>query len=293
MIDLHTHSSASDGTFSPSELVNFAASKKIETLALTDHDTTDGLVEAQAAAFEKGINFIPGIELNIQWPTGEFHLLGLGLKRVSSELKDMIAFLGREREFRNRKMAQKLKENGINISYEELAARFGEKTLGRPHFAEYMKEKGFVKCRQQAFDNYFAKGRPCFVDREGADLEMAVDAILSSGGLPVQAHPLSMYVSWGRMEETLRSVRERGVLGIEAWHPGARVSEAERLRDMAEKLGFFVTGGSDFHGEKVRADRHIGFSSGGLKISDDCWTKNLEPRLVELHGGNDHSFCNQ
>lgn len=279
MIDLHTHSSASDGSLSPAQLVDYAASKGVSVLALTDHDTTDGLQEAAAQAQKANITFVPGIELNIEWPTGEFHLLGLGLKSVSPSLFSIISYLQDERNTRNKKMAFLLQNAGIPITLEEMSERFHTNALGRPHFAQLMVEKGIVKYRQQAFDRYLAKGRPFFVDRAGADLEQAVKAIEESGGVPVQAHPLSLYISWGKMEAAMTGIRDKGVLGLEAYHPGVRVSEGERLEKLARQLGMFVTAGSDFHGEKVRADRHIGYTTGGRKIDDRFWTQELQPKL--------------
>lgn len=290
MIDLHTHSTASDGIHSPSELVNLAADKKISVLAITDHDTTAGLEEAYKTAKERNIIFVPGIEISVEWPTGEFHLLGLGLKTASKELKNLTQYLIDERDSRNQKMAQKLQEQGINITYEEVKQRFKTDNLGRPHFAQVMVEKGLVKQRQLAFDRYFAKGRPCYVSRGGANLCEAVQAIKASGGAPVQAHPLSMYVSWGKMEDTMNGIIEKGVMGLEAWHPGVRVAEAERLETLAHKLNVIATAGSDFHGERIRADRHIGHTAGKKKIDDHFWTQELMPLLDDLHGGEDLSF---
>ena len=279
MIDLHTHSTASDGTFSPTELVNFAATKGVEVLALTDHDTTAGLQEASEAAKKAGIVFVPGLEINIDWPTGEFHLLGLGLQSVSEPLSSIIKFQEQERLNRNIQMAQKLNEAGVNITFEEVKQRFNTKNLGRPHFAQLMVEKKLVKTRQLAFDKYFAKGRPCFVNRTGADLKMSINAIKLSGGIPVIAHPLSLYVSWGKMDDTIASIKEAGVVGLEAWHPGARHGEAVRLEELAHRMDMFVTAGSDFHGEKVRADRHIGVTAGNKKIDKRYYYEELLPAL--------------
>lgn len=290
MIDLHSHSTASDGTFTPRELVKYAAEKKIKVLALTDHDTTEGLLEAQEEAKIQGITFVPGIEINIAWPTGEFHLLGLGLKTVSPELREIIDFLKEGRMQRNIQMIEKLQQEGISITLDELHEKFNTKTIGRPHFAQLLVDKGIVKIRQQAFDKYFAKGRPCFVDREGAALKDAVQAIKTSGGLPVQAHPLSMYVSWGKLEDKIIEIQQAGVKGLEAWHPGARLSEAERLEEMAHKLGMIATAGSDFHGVKVRADRHIGHTAGSLKIDDRFWEQELKPALSRIHDDDSLTF---
>ena len=279
MIDLHTHSTASDGTYTPEQLIAYAHAKNLKAIALTDHDTIDGIIEAQEMAKKLDIEFIPGIELSIQWPTGEFHLLGLGLQTASDELKAAIEFLRQERDNRNKKMAEKLQEQGINITYDEVAEKAGTKTIGRPHFASLMIEKGFIKVRQQAFDKYFAKGRPCYVERTGLELEAAVKAIKSSGGIPVQAHPLSMYVSWGKIEDKIIEIQSTGVEGLEAWHPGIRVAEAYRLEELAHRLGMIATAGSDFHGEKVRADRKIGYTAGKSKIEDRYWYDELKPKL--------------
>ena len=285
IIDLHTHSTASDGTYSPAELVVYAAARHLRVLALTDHDTIDGLQEAAEEARRQGLIFIPGIEINIAWPTGEFHLLGLGLRRLSPELRRILRFLADSREERNRLMAQRLQEAGIPVTLEEVSAHFNTKMIGRPHFAQYMEEKGFVKQRQLAFDKYFAKGRPCFVERTGAELADAVAAIKSSGGVPVQAHPLSMYVSWGKIDGVMEEIRDKGVMGLEAWHPGVRVAEAERLEELGHRLGMIVTAGSDFHGEQVRADRKLGHSAGGKQIDSRFWEEELQPLLRTLHGG--------
>lgn len=282
MIDLHTHSTASDGIYSPSQLMEYAKGKNISAIALTDHDSIDGIIEAQSKAKEFGLEFIPGIELSIQWPTGEFHLLGLGLQKASPQLLSAIDFLRQERDNRNRKMAEKLQEQGINISYDEVVEKAGTKTIGRPHFAALMIEKGIIKVRQQAFDQFFAKGRPCYVERTGLELESAVKAIKSSGGIPVQAHPLSMYISWGKLEDKIIEIQSCGVEGLEAWHPGIRVSEAYRLEELAHKLGMLVTAGSDFHGEKIRADRKIGHTAGKSKIEDKYWYEELKPKLKSL-----------
>ena len=283
MIDLHTHSTASDGTFSPSQLIDYAHKQNLQAIALTDHDSVNGISEAQEEAKKLGIIFIPGIEISIDWPTGEFHLLGLGLKSLSPELKKIIKFLEEERCERNKKMATKLQDCGININYEELVDFYHTENIGRPHFAAMMFKKGLVKQRQQAFDLYFAKGRPCYVERKGADLEESVKAIKASGGIPIQAHPMSMYVSWGKMDATMEEVISKGVEGLEAYHPGVRYSEARRLEELGKKMNIIVTAGSDFHGEKIRADRKIGYTAGKIKIEDKYFFENLKPVLDKLH----------
>lgn len=277
MIDLHTHSTCSDGVLSPSELVKHAFSKNIKVLALTDHDTIEGLSEAKIQSEELGITFVPGVELNIDWPKGEFHLLGLGLKNPSEQLLKILNDLQKDRDSRNAKIIEKMKEAGFDADLKEIQSKFKTCCLGRPHFAAYMVEKKIVKTRQQAFDKYIGKNCPWYIPRLGANLDDSIQAIKNSGGIPVMAHPLSIYVSWGKIFPVMQDLKERGIVGLEAYHPGARVGSCIRLEELARELGFIVTAGSDYHGEAVRADRKIGHTCGGRKIDDRFWDelKNL------------------
>lgn len=279
MIDLHTHSTASDGNLSPQDLVLKAKEKGISVLALTDHDTTSGLDEAASVALTQGITFVPGIELNITWPTGEFHLLGLGLTHTHPNLQAITTELKNQRTNRNSNIILKLQQSGFNISVEAVKKEFPQSTLGRPHIASYLVKTGACKTVQQAFDKYLGKGRPYYIHRAGANLQQAIAAIKASGGVPVLAHPLSLYVSWGKIEPVLRGLKESGIEGIEAYHPGARRPEGIRLEEMGRRLGFFITGGSDFHGEGVRKDRKLGHGCKGEKLPHRLWTEELLPHL--------------
>lgn len=273
MIDLHVHSTASDGQYSPGQVIEKAAEKNISVLAITDHDTVAGLEEGKNAAKSHNLTFVPGVELNINYPTGEFHLLGLGLKEISPLLVELLDNLVKNRELRNIQIIEKMREAGVDISLEEMKEHFPDTVLGRPHFAAELVNKKVVKTRQQAFDRFLAKGRPWYVQRVGSNLDEAIIAIKESGGVPVIAHPMSLYLSWGKLPDALQNFYERGVMGLEAFHPGARVTECLRLEELAQKIGFFVTAGSDFHGEKIRADRKLGHTCGGRKIEDEVWDK--------------------
>ncbi len=279
MIDLHSHSAASDGILSPADSARYAIEKKLTTWALTDHDTVDGLKDAAKVCAEAEINFIPGIEINIVWPAGEFHLLGLGLRRYSDELKSVIEYLTEDRKNRNQQIVEKMNEDGFICTLDEIESNFTASQIGRPHFADFLVKKGVVKTRQDAFNRFLSKGKRWYVTHQGEDLETAVEAIKTSGGVPVLAHPMSLYVSWGKMDEVLTSIRDKGVMGLEAFHPGARNSECFRLEETAERLGMFVTAGSDFHGRGVRADRHLGKTAGDRKIDDRFWEEELKPAL--------------
>ena len=196
-----------------------------------------------------------------------------GLKIDSLSLEELLANLVKNREIRNLQIIEKMREGGVNITLEEMQADFPNTVLGRPHFAAELVKKKVVKTRQQAFDRYLAKRRPWYVARVGSNLDEAIVAIKESGGIPVIAHPMSLYLSWGKLPDALQNFYERGVMGLEAFHPGARVTECLRLEELAQKIGYFVTAGSDFHGEKIRADRKLGHTCGGRTIEDEVWDK--------------------
>lgn len=279
MIDLHVHTTASDGQYTPTEIINKAIEKNIKAIAITDHDTVAGIEEAKIAAKDKEITLVPGIELNIYGSPGEFHLLGLGLKETSSSLQTVLENVIKNRNIRNENIIQKMKDDGISINIEEFYSEFPNTIIGRPHFAAMLVKKGIVKTRQQAFDQYLARGKKWYCDRIGTNLDEAIVAITDSGGIPVLAHPMSLYLSWGKMPEMFQQYFEQGIQGMEAYHPGARVTECLRLEELGRKLGFFITAGSDFHGEKIRTDRRLGHTCGGKKIDDKYFFEELQPHL--------------
>lgn len=280
MIDLHVHTTASDGQYTPSQIIEKAAEKNIKAIAITDHDTTAGLNEAREAGKKLGLTVVGGIEINITFPTGEFHLLGLGLKEPSKSLNIIVENVIKNRNERNLEMIQKMQADGVCVTMEELETDFPGTVIGRPHFAAELVKHGVVKTRQQAFDQYLARGRKWYVPRVCTNLDEAIVAIRESGGVPVVAHPMSLYLSWGRLPDFLSDCYEKGVVGIEAFHPGARVTECLRLEELGRKIGFVITAGSDFHGEKIRADRKLGHTAGGKKIDEKYYYEELL-RVVE------------
>jgi len=270
MIDLHTHSTASDGSFSPSALILEAVKRGVSFLALTDHDTTNGLDEAALKAREEGIGFIPGIELEITWNQesgGEFHLLGLGIKTQTPGFMGAVAELSHLREERNIEIVDKMNKAGLDASYDDISSLSRGSSIGRPHFADFLLKRKIVKNREQAFLRYLGRGRPFYIPKVGLDFERAVSIIKESGGIAILAHPMSLYTAWGRLPDLVKNLKERGLDGIEAWHPGAKVSACKRLEELGKKLSLYVTAGSDFHGEG-RQDRKLGITAGGRKIED-------------------------
>lgn len=271
MIDLHVHTTASDGQYTPTQIIQKAADRNITTIAITDHDTVAGLEEGKKAAKEHGIRFVPGVELNINFPTGEFHLLGLGLQKISPSFNQMIETLVKNRDLRNEQIINNMQKDGVDITFEEIQNDFPNTIIGRPHFAAELVKKKIVKTRQQAFDIYLAKGRKWYVERVGSNLDEAIVAIKECGGIPIIAHPMSLYLSWGKLPDAIKDFYERGVMGLEAFHPGARVTECLRLEELAKKLGMLITGGSDFHGEQIRTDRRLGHTCGNKKLTEELF----------------------
>lgn len=279
MIDLHVHTTASDGQYSPSQIIQMATEKKFKAIAITDHDTIAGIPEAKIAAEKYNITLVPGTELNINTKRGEFHLLGLGLQKESSSLKKILEELQGNRLLRNQEIISKMQNAGIDISLEEIQNHFPNTEIGRPHLAKMLVLKKIVKNNQQAFDKYLGQGRPFFVQRVGANLDEAIIAIRESGGLPVLAHPMSLYISWGKLPDVLQDYFERGIAGLEAYHPGAKMGDCIRLEELGKKIGYFITAASDFHGEKIRADRKLGHTVGNKKIDDRFYFEELLPAL--------------
>jgi len=284
MIDLHTHSTASDGSLAPFSLISEAARRGVSTIALTDHDSIHGNEEAARAALEFGLNFIPGVELEIIWRhVGEFHLLGMGLQKPSASFLTALKELNRRREARNIEIIERMNEAGIAASYDDVISLahgkeelppdgfelsvVREHSIGRPHFAALLTKMKIVKNREQAFERYLAKGKPFYIPKTGLEFEHAVEIIRESGGLAVLAHPMSLYVSWGHLPGLIQDLQDKGLDGLEAWHPSAKVSACKRLHALAKSLGLYITAGSDFHGE-VRPDRKLGITAGGRKIDE-------------------------
>jgi hypothetical protein len=277
MIDLHTHSKASDGSLSPSTLIAEAAKRGLSTIALTDHDTIEGNDEAAKAAIGQGIRFIPGIELEIAWNHGgEFHLLGLGINKPSPGFFAAVEELSRRHE-RNMEMVERMNKAGIDFSYDEvISLALGPEayrsnlrrcSIGRPHFAAFLARKKVVKNQEQAFLRYLGKGKPFFIPKAGLEFELAAKLIQESGGIAVLAHPMSLYVSWGQLPPLIENLKEKGLDGLEAWHPNAKVSACKRLEALGKKLELCITAGSDFHGE-ARPDRKLGITAGGKKMDE-------------------------
>ena len=277
MIDLHSHSDASDGDLAPAALIDMAADIGLTALALTDHDTTAGLSEAADEAQKQGIRFISGVETEVDFRPGEFHVLGLNLKVwESGSLADFLEEIRRRRVERNEEMLSLMNTAGLEISFRKLEDIARGEVVGRLHIARWLIDNGHGRNVPDVFERLIGPGCPYYVPKRRPALEEALEAIHESGGKAVLAHPLSLWISWGRLTTYLPEWKEMGLDGVESHHSGASKREAFRLAELARENGLFITGGSDFHGTG-RPDRKLGRGPAGEKLDESM----LEPLLED------------
>jgi predicted metal-dependent phosphoesterase TrpH len=241
IIDLHSHSTASDGVFAPARLIEEAASRGITTLALTDHDSISGLDEAEAAAREHGIDLLPGVEFTVGCAGSEVHLLGLGVDRTNRKLLGLCAEIQERRRRRFYEMMDRLRMAGVPLKTEGVAQGV---SLARPYLARMLVEQGIVETYQEAFTRYLKKGAPGYVGNRRTPIKRAIDAIHAAGGVAVVAHP-GLYRNG---DEVVREAAEQGADGIECYHSDHNHDKIGHYVAMARKLGLLVSGGADFHG---------------------------------------------
>ena len=262
MIDLHTHSVISDGTDTPAELVAHAAAAGLSVVALTDHDTFDGLPEAIAAGERLGIEVVPGLELSCSREHQSVHLLAYGADAADADLAAEMALVRDGRTGRLRPVLAKLAELGVPVSEEDVLAFVGSSpSVGRPHIADALVAAGHVKDRKEAFDRFLADGGPAHVGRYAIDIGSGIDLVHGAGGVAVIAHP------WGRGRERLlppevlaELVAEHGLDGIEVDHQDHDPAARAGLRELAERLGVLATGSSDYHGTG-KVDHDLGVNT--------------------------------
>jgi predicted metal-dependent phosphoesterase TrpH len=256
LADLHVHSTASDGTLSPADLVDLAVERGLAVLALADHDTLEGLEEASGRASGTGLPFVPALEISVDLTGGgSAHMLGYfpstplpELLLEESPLVMALETVKRGREERNPRILEKLRSMGMDISLEEVRKVSGPGVVGRPHIAEVLLREGHVSTRNEAFERFLARGRPAYVERTRLYALKAIDLIRGAGGLPVLAHPGLMKRTDRELEALVRSLRDNGLRGIEAYYPAHPLSTTDWLVRLALKAGLLVTGGTDFHG---------------------------------------------
>ncbi len=256
LIDLHTHSTASDGSLSPSDLIDAAEAKRLALVALTDHDTTAGLAEAaRRAELYPELHFLPGIEISAVFQAGTLHILGLGIDPNAKPLLNLLSQLREAREERNPKIIAKLQALGLAIDMDDVLAcvpgshETASRIVSRVHIADALGRKGFVKNSKEAFDKYVGQGAAAFVDKEKLSPREAFDAIHSAGGAAVLAHPVQLHCSnSAQLKRILREFISAGLDGLECYHSDHTPELTRQYLDLARKLKLLITGGSDFHG---------------------------------------------
>ncbi|MCU0578365.1 MAG: PHP domain-containing protein [Desulfobacterota bacterium] len=265
LIDLHTHSSASDGTLRPRELVEYAVKKGAAAIALTDHDTIEGLPEALQAAREKGFELVPGLEISADYPGGTMHILGYFIDPDDPVLGRELSRLQEARRERNPKIIAKLQQLGIPVTFDQVRA-LAPGQVGRPHIAQAMLQIGAVKTLDEAFKKFLTKGAPAYVEKFRYPPEKAVDLIIRAGGVAALAHPFTLkFASPEELRGIVSSLKDRGLQGLECLYPEHTAEQTHRYSALGQELGLAVTGGTDFHGKnKEGVDLLIGY--GALRI---------------------------
>lgn len=279
-VDLHVHSNKSDGSLTPAQLVEYALAKGLSAFALTDHDTTDGIDEALAAARGKNLEVIPGIEFSSEYEGKDIHIVGLYIDYHSDFFKRRLTAFVNGRRVRNEEMCRRLWEHGVPISYEELTAEFPDSVITRAHYARYMLNHGYVKSLKEAFERYVGDYAPCFVPRKKITPMRAVEIIRKAGGIPILAHPVLYHLSDARLEKLVSTLKEVGLAGLEAIYSTYSPSEERQMRSLASQYDLCISGGSDFHG-KAKPGLELGTGYGRLFVPEDVLT-DIKLRLAFL-----------
>ncbi len=254
LIDLHCHTTASDGIYSPTGIINYAIDHNVSVLAITDHDSIDGLAQASEYAKLKSFTLIPGIEFSIDFPHGSFHLVGMGIDYTNGDLCNELLHLQMLRKERIYKIIKDLQLHGIDITDEEVENEALGNSPGRPHVARVLVKKGYAPTVSDVFTQYMVKGKPGYVKKEKINFHRALQLITASGGVAIVAHPVSLgFSSWDEGEQLIRDFASAGVAGIEVYSAMHSDEDIRHLLHIAQKYSLIISGGSDFHGDKNEA----------------------------------------
>ncbi len=272
-VDLHVHTSVSDGRYTPEEIVKKAAGLGLKYLAICDHDSVDGVAPAlEAAKKYPGLTVIPGVEMSTLAIGSEVHMLGYFVDFHDIELKKVLAELSDSRMGRAEAMVEKLNEMGINIEWARVQELAGDGTIGRPHIANAMLEKGYITTFKEAFDKYIAQGAPAYIERSKVTPVEAVGIIKKAKGLPVLAHPFTV----AEPEKLIAELKEAGLVGIEVYYDNYSPDERKTLAKLAAKYQLVACGGSDYHGIDESFETMIGESETPLETVEQLVALNKQ-----------------
>ncbi len=276
MIDLHVHSTFSDGSFTPPQLIDMACKAELTAIALTDHDTTRGLQSFLEAARGKPIRAIPGVEISADFKNGTMHLLGYFIDPANTTLEDKLKWMREGREARNAEILDKIQKLGFKITWEEVAGYAGEDVVGRPHFAQALVAHGYAANKDEAFDQYLGKGKKAYAERRRLGPEESLKLIHQAGGVSVLGHPFTLNLGAVGMRKVFKALQAYGLGGIEVYYSEHTPTMQNDYIALARDLDLVATGGSDFHGV-ANPDVKLGVGFGSLRVPDEI-VRALEAR---------------
>jgi len=277
-IDLHIHTTASDGTFTPAQVVSHAHRLKLKAIAITDHDTVAGSKEALLSGIPPSLEFLTGVEISATPPSfypgsGSFHLLGYSIRLDDPQLNRTLEKLQQARKNRNPAIINRLNELGISITLDEVRREAGEGQLGRPHIAQLMVKKRAVASIDEAFDRFLGTGKPAYVDKQRVECFKAIEIILAAGGVPVLAHPgLLDYKTDNQLDELIGELKKAGIQGVEVYYSGHTPDQTRFYAELAKRHDLLMTGGSDFHGT-IQPEIEMGSGQGDLIVPYELFEK--------------------
>lgn len=280
-IDLHIHTTASDGTFTPEQVISHAHQLKLKAIAITDHDTVAGSKEALRNGIPPSLGFLTGVEISSTPPpfypaSGSFHLLGYSIRLDDPKLNQTLEKLQQARKNRNPAIITRLNELGISITLDEVRKEAGEGQLGRPHIAQLMVKKRVVASIDAAFDQFLGTGKPAYVDKQRIECFKAIEIILAAGGVPVLAHPgLLDFKEENQLEELIGRLKKAGIQGVEVYYSGHTPDQTRLFAELAKRHDLLMTGGSDFHGA-IQPEIEMGSGQGDLIVPFELFKKLIQ-----------------
>ena len=270
-IDLHIHSTASDGSLTPAQILSLARKLRLGAIAITDHDTIEGSREALQIGIPSDMGFTTGVEISAAYPpflrgAGSFHILAYAFRLDDSQLSRTLDTLRQARLDRNPRIVARLQDLGFDVALDDIRKEAGDVQIGRPHIAQTLIKKGYVRSIDEAFDKFLGNGKPAYVDKHRISCVQAIDLIVQAGGIPVLAHPGLLDIEdEDQFEQLIRNLVNIGLQGLEAYYPEHRPEQIQRYRRLAKRYRLLMTGGTDFHGD-INPQIKMGSGTGQLHV---------------------------